>query len=558
MPGSLLDLLDGAATANGGRAALAAVGGTALSYRLLAQESVAIAAALARAGVRRGDRVALAVPKSVEAIAGLWGILAAGAAYVPLDATAPPARAAQIAASAGVRALLASSEAGEAAIAVRDALPEVPLLQVHGEAPLAGAVPSRIALGAEPASAALRARAAELGPRDLAYVLYTSGSTGVPKGVALSHGASRSFVDWATAEFELTSGDVLSGHAPLHFDLSTFDVFAAAAAAAKLVVLDEETVRFPMASANALEQERISVWYSVPGALRRMLAKGRLAARPLPALRVVLFAGEVYPLGELRALQAALPQATLYNLYGPTETNVCTYWRVPPLDAFAEEAIPLGFACENSTAVVVDETLARVDDGAVGELLIAGGTLMDGYLADAERTAAAFVLDADGSKAGRRFYRTGDLVSRHPDGSFAFHGRRDHMVKIRGYRVELGEVEAALLRQDGVSDAAVVTRGVAEGEAELVAFVALGDGTNPAGASSRLRHALGARLPRYMVPAAVVCLSPLPVTANGKLDRRALAGEAARRFAASATGSARAGRHPLGDGVAVDGERRRA
>src|SRR5262252_1928724 len=160
MSGSLLDLLTTAAEAHGERPAVAAIGGNALSYRLLAQESAAIAEALERAGVRRGDRVALVVPKSVEAIAGVWGILAAGASYVPLDPIAPAARGAQIAASAGVRALLASSEAAESAIAIGDALPSAPLLQVHGEAPLARALPARIALGAEQAIAVLRARAA--------------------------------------------------------------------------------------------------------------------------------------------------------------------------------------------------------------------------------------------------------------------------------------------------------------------------------------------------------------------------------------------------------------
>lgn len=534
MPASLVSLLLRSAEDHSGRPAVGLPGEEPLTYSGLDRASASVAAWLAERGVRRGDRVGLLLPKSVEAVVGVWGALRTGAAYVPIDRASPSQRAALIASNCGMSALLASTEASSAVEAIRAARPGLPVLLLHG-AGAAGVPPAQVGPLPSP------------NVRDLAYVLYTSGSTGVPKGVMVSHGAALSFVEWAAARFELRPEDVLSSHAPLHFDLSTFDLFGAALAGARLVVLDEETVRFPMASAEVLETERISVWYSVPGALRRMVRTARLSDRKLPALRTVLFAGEVYPADELRALQLALPPGTdLYNLYGPTETNVCTYWQVPPAGAWTSASVPIGIDCENCEGVVVNPELKPVPDGEAGELLVRGGTLMEGYWGDAEATARSFVADFLHPHLSDRLYRTGDIVRRQPDGTYAFHGRVDHMVKVRGYRVELGEVESALLRAPGVTEAAVVAverDGSGGRETELVAFVS-GEGPDP-GRERDLRRHLAAHVLKYMVPAEIRFLREFPATSSGKVDRQALKALAGRPGPESS--GAPAGRAPSGE-----------
>ncbi|HVT16749.1 MAG TPA: amino acid adenylation domain-containing protein [Thermoanaerobaculia bacterium] len=529
MPLSLSHLLARAARLHPGRPALSSPGAAPLSYAELDRESARIAAALAGCGVRRGDRVGLAVPKCPQAVVALWGVLRAGAAYVPLDPGAPSARAAYIAADCRMAAILASSELCATIAAIREAVPEIRVVQVHGPgdpADMEALSPAALSgAAADPLSNRPYANA-----RDLAYILYTSGSTGAPKGVMVSHGAALSFVEWAAWRFDLHPSDVLSSHAPLHFDLSTFDLFAAASAGAHVVVLDEETVRFPMSSAEALEAAGITIWYSVPGALRRMLRMGGLGRRRPRSLRTVLFAGESYPADELRDLQTALPGCSLFNLYGPTETNVCTYWEVPPAGTWAHSSIPIGIDCENCEGLVVDPDLKPVPDGTAGELLVRGGTLMEGYWGDNRRTSAAFLPDFLHPHLSDRFYRTGDIVSRQPDGTYAFHGRRDHQVKVRGYRVELGEVEAALHRVPGVVEAAVVAieRPLdAEPHTVLVAFVVGRDreSAQPV-ATHRLRRDLAAFLPKYMEPTEYVWLPCLPTTATGKVDRLALSAAA--------------------------------
>jgi amino acid adenylation domain-containing protein len=519
---SLLDLLEASVARHPGRAAVSLSGGRRLAYAELERDSARIACALRSRDVGRGARVALLMPKSLEAVAAVWGVLRAGAAYVPIDPMAPPQRAAWIAKDCRVAAVLASSDLAPAAVAIREAQPATALLQVHGGRPLDGAE--------RPADGQVCRDSPRSNVKDLAYVLYTSGSTGVPKGVMVSHGAALSFVEWAATRFRVGPEDVLSNHAPLHFDLSVFDVFGAAYAGAQVVVLDEETVRFPMASADALERERISIWYSVPGALRRMVRHGRLAERRLDALRMVLFAGEVYPGEELRALQRAVPHPHYYNLYGPTETNVCTYWRVPPRDSWAHAVPPIGKDCENCEGVVAGPDGAPVPDGTPGELLVRGGTIMEGYWGDPERTRTVLLSDFRYPHLADRFHRTGDIVTRQPDGDYLLHGRADHMVKIRGYRVELGEVEAALHGVPGVAEAAVVSidsDGADGPSTALVAFVVpdrrLPEGTH---GDLYLRRELARSLPRYMVPSELVRVDSLPTTTSGKLDRQALAAAA--------------------------------
>ncbi|MDH5536887.1 MAG: AMP-binding protein, partial [Betaproteobacteria bacterium] len=350
----LVELLEKSARIHAERPAVAELTGPALRYSELERASRALAAQLVAWGIGRGERVAILAPKSIEAVVAIWAVLRAGAAYVPIDPNGPPRRAAQIASDCDVQVILGSGDRGEIAEAVRQAVRRARLVQIHGKGELRGA-------DRTPAFDAQRADAGpDLPPvsaQDLAYVLYTSGSTGTPKGVMISHGAARAFVSWATEKTRLCADDVLSGHAPFHFDLSVFDLFASVCAGAKLVILDEETVRFPMAAASALEEQGLTVWYSVPGALRAMLRSGRLAERTLDRLRVVIFAGEVYPVADLHALQRALPAVTLFNWYGPTETNVCTYWQVPPDGSWSHESAPIGVLCEGREGVVVDAAL---------------------------------------------------------------------------------------------------------------------------------------------------------------------------------------------------------
>lgn len=517
MPVSLVDLFRRPLRADPGRQAVSVPGRAPLSYAELERASRAVASRLLEAGVQRGDRVALVVPKSVEAVVSVWGVLRSGAAYVPVDPSSPPAHAATLAADCSVAAVIGSGRLDRLVAAVGKAVPEARLIPVHGEdgdawlhredvPPLDGA-PSP-------------------NPRDLAYILYTSGSTGTPKGVMVSHGAALCFIEWAAWRFELGPGDVVAGHAPLHFDLSTFDLFSTALAGGHLVVLDEETVRFPMACADVLESEGVTVLYAVPGALRRMMRHGRLASRELPSLRTVLFAGEIYPADELRELREALPGRRLFNLFGPTETNVCTYWEVPASGSWEGPDVPIGVDVDGCETVVVDPDGRPVPPGTRGELLVRGGTLMEGYWGRPERDADCFVPDVLHPHLSDRLYRTGDLVTRREDGVLMFHGRADHQVKVRGHRIELGQVEAALHRIDEISDAAVVAvsdtgpDGLAD--TRLVAFVVTRSRAGDGEPESELRRSLRDRIPPYMVPGEFRSLPSLPRTSNGKVDRQEL------------------------------------
>jgi amino acid adenylation domain-containing protein len=355
---------------------------------------------------------------------------------------------------------------------------------------------------------------------DLAYILYTSGSTGRPKGVMVPHSAALAFVDWCSDAFQPAAGDRFSAHAPFHFDLSVFDLFVAIKHAATVVLIGEAVARQPRALAALVSRERISVWYSAPSALVALLEHGALERHDLSSLRLVLFAGEVFPVKHLRRLRALLPpRVRLFNLYGPTETNVCTYYQIPPLvPEQRTEPYPIGKACPHFEARVVDADSRPVPRGGEGELLVAGDGTMLGYWGLPERTEQAFALDAD----GRRFYRTGDLVTESPEGDYVFRGRRDQMVKRRGYRIELGEIEAALYSHPAVGEAAVVARDRAEQGVQICGVLVCRE-QRPS--IVELKAFCATTLPLYMVPDRFVYREALPRTSTGKVDYQVLAGE---------------------------------
>lgn len=509
VPGALHHLLKGAAAAYPNRTAVED-GPQSLTYAELDDLSDRLAGRLLRAGVGHGDRVGLHLDKSAQAIAGIYGVLKAGACYVPLDPQAPVARLRTIAEDCAISALLTGARRGSST-----SLGDVPDLKAVID----------LTVDDPPDEGTGRAGGlldVSVGPDDLAYILYTSGSTGRPKGVTLTHGNALAFVRWATAEFKLTPDDRLSSHAPLHFDLSVFDVFGAAASAATLVLVPPRASVFPIELADFIRRTKLTVWYSVPSVLALLLRQGGLAAGCFPGLRLVLFAGEVFPTPLLRQLMGLVPDARFVNLYGPTETNVCTWHDVvePPLTA---DSIPIG---RGITGV---ETAAMTDDGRVaapgevGELLVSGPTVMRGYWNDPERTAQVLVP----SPPGRTWvlsYRTGDLVRVGEDGEYVFLGRRDHQVKTRGYRVELAEVEAALHADPAVAECAVVAVPDELVTNRLVACIVPSGETNAA----KVARACRARLPRYMVPDRFEFFDELPRTSTEKTDRRALVDQLAQ------------------------------
>jgi clorobiocin biosynthesis protein CloN4 len=463
----------------------------ALTYGELDTLADSLAARLAAHGVRHGDRVVVWAGKSAVTVAAMQAVLRLGAAYVPADGSIPVSRVAAMARDCAARVVVANR--------ARIARLSAELGTEAGYEDLDA-----------PCEPAPRPAGEPVSPGDLAYILYTSGSTGRPKGVCVTHENARAFIDWAHAEIAPGEDDRFANHAPFAFDLSVLDLYVAFRAGASVHLIPPELSFAPMQLVEFLYRERISVWYSVPSAIAVMMRYGGLLERPAPdTLHTVLFAGEPFPIAQLRGL-AGWTGARLMNLYGPTETNVCTFHRVTVADLERDRPVPIGIPASG------DRVWAERDDGGIaaggeeGELLVDGPTVMAGYW---------------GRPPQGRPYRTGDLVRVLADGAFDYLGRRDQMVKIRGHRVELGEVESVLENHADVAEAAAMA--VGEGaDARLVAFVAPRPGGDP-GVLALKRH-IARHLPRYMVADEVQILSRLPRNDNGKIDRPALTARAGR------------------------------
>ncbi len=508
-PRTLTQLLERAARLRPAHPAVEEPPDHAVSWAELDRMADAVCAHLRGRGVRPGDRVGLYLPKSIDSVAAAWGIMKAGAAYVPVDSTAPPARCAWILHDCTVRTLFVTDDLRHAWQAEARALGDVPdpvvLRGTGGGWSLAEAV-----AGSPPEPAAAPAAA------DLAYILYTSGSTGKPKGVMLTHENAVAFVRWCVETFGFTAADRFSSHAPLHFDLSVFDLYVSAWMGATVVLIGAEAGKEPVGLVDLLAERRLSVWYSTPSILSLMVQYGKPARHAYPALRQVFFAGEVFPVGHLRHATRAFP-AAYFNLYGPTETNVCTWHPIPAVvPADRTEPYPIGRVCAHLRSRVVDPDGVEVPRGAEGELCIAGPNVMQAYWNLPEQTAGAFLVDPDGT----RWYRTGDIVCEGEDGVFAFRGRRDRMVKRRGYRIELGEIEAALYRNPDVREVAAVATRDAAGDVRITAYLAMREGVRP-GLVAMKQYCAGA-LPLYMVPDAFVFRDTLPKTSTDKVDYQAL------------------------------------
>lgn len=466
-----------------------------MTYSELDHLANRFARALTHLGVQRGDRVGIWLEKSTNTVAAMQGALRLGAIYVPLDPLSPAARIGSILHDCDMRALVTAQKRAEATLISENIPQSVACLCLDG----AGSGMSQddlVAFSDEPIQGPITSE------NEIAYILYTSGSTGKPKGVCISHHNALAFIEWAAETLQATSTDRFANHAPFHFDLSVLDLYGAFLVGAAVILIPDGISYIPQGLVNFLVREKPTIWYSVPSVLMLMMEHGELLAVERLPLRAVLFAGEPFPIKHLRQMYERWPTVRFLNLYGPTETNVCTFYEVTEIQSERAIPVPIGQACSGDRvwAQKVDGTIAQPDEE--GELMVSGPTVMIGYWRQPSQ--------------GNRAYATGDIVRLQPDGNYVYTGRRDHMVKVRGHRVELGDIEAALVEHPDIHEAAVFVIGSGT-EARLIAYVVSSNKVAPSLLDIK-RHC-AERLPRYMIVDIVRILPTLPRTRNGKVDR---------------------------------------
>jgi amino acid adenylation domain-containing protein len=495
------------------------MGARKISYGALEKSSNQLARQLMQAGCQPGDRICLFAPKCPEAVVMMIAVLKADCIYVPIDMASPALRIRKIIQSCQPRFLLAT----KTAMGLLDELFED--------------TAQTIPVGSLAEKLVGKNFTSEFDQRDIrhcpdasvnsagrghlpAHILFTSGSTGQPKGVIITHANVRGFVNWAVEYFEIGRGDRVSNHSPLHFDLSTFDIYGALAAGCEVHLVPPEISLVPRKAAEFIRDSRLTQWFSVPSILTYMSKFDALTDQDFPDLKRVMWCGEVLPTPTLIYWMQKLPHVQFTNLYGPTEATIASsYYTVAECPADPREEVPIGHACGGERLIVLDRHNGQpAPPGEIGDLYIGGVGVSPGYWRDPQKTKAVFSRDPVNSEPNGRLYKTGDLARVGKDGLIYFVGREDTQVKSRGYRIELGEIETAFHSLPLLRDCAVI--GVAsagfEGTVICCAYVPQPDKTvTPA----LLRKEASVCLPRYMLPSRWLELDMLPKNANGKTDR---------------------------------------
>jgi amino acid adenylation domain-containing protein len=499
-----------------------ALGNARLTYGRLETESNRLARLLRNFGCGRGDRVCLFMPKSLDAILSMLSVLKADGAYVPIDVESPARRIAKIVRAAEPKVILVTASAA----ALVD---ELVTFECIDPSVTIGSIDDTSVEGnrfrSQFSRSELQTQSSEPleyanSPEDPAHLLFTSGSTGTPKGVVITHSNVIPFVDWAVGYFGIDPSDRVSGHPPLHFDLSTFDIFGTQAAGAELHLVPPSLNLMPHKLAKFIRDSELTQWFSVPSAMTYLAKFDAIQFDDFPTLKRVLWCGEVLPTPILIHWMQRLPQVRFTNLYGPTEATIASsYFTLAGPPAQNRQQIPIGTACPGEELLVLGRDLRPVPRGRAGDLYIAGVGLSPGYWRDEEKTRAAFIEDPRAASATARIYKTGDRARIGNDGLVYFLGRADTQIKSRGYRIEIGEIESALSEFQGLREHAVLAIRSDTFEAWTIccAYVPLAaEGTKV----SDVKESLRASLPSYMVPTRWLALDELPKNANGKIDRR--------------------------------------
>lgn len=492
-----------------------------ITYSKLNASSKKIANCLNTIGINELNRIAIYIDKSIEAIEAIFGILMAGCSYVPIDPKSPIDRVSYILNNCQIEAVLTEKNKLNKISQITKTTPNLNhILNLSNSSGKPNFPPNINYVSREDIETSTDdALQINLKEDDLAYILYTSGSTGKPKGVMLSHKNALTFIDWAIDYFEISNNDILSSHAPYHFDLSIFDIYVALKTGAQLCIVPPGISSFPVSLAKFIEKCKITVWYSVPSVLVQMALYGNLKERNFSNLKTIIYAGEVFQFPFLNQLRKILHAKEIVNLYGPTETNVITYYNLKNSPHELNENVPIGLPCPYAEIHIVDHKGNPVDYGVEGELIVCGESMMKGYWEDTEKTKKN-IRKVTINRKSKDFYFTGDIVVCRDDGNILYKNRRDNMIKTRGFRVELGEIETALYKNDKIQEAAVVAIPDDESGNIIKAAIVLKENTQMT--TQEVERFCAQLIPYYMIPTVIEFRDYLPKTPTGKIDRKLL------------------------------------
>lgn len=491
------------------------------SYLQLEHQANQLSHWLMEQGIKKGDRVGIYFDKSIYTGTALYGILKAGAAYVPLDPSAPVNRLVDIITDCEIRVLISADNKLKKILQVCQQLTFKLSVAGLSEQDFAFESVSWQDINKKYPQHRPGVKVVE---SDLAYIIYTSGSTGKPKGIMHTHHSCLSYARWAASEYGLLATDKLGNHSPLHFDISIFDLFAGIIKGATTVIVPEEYTRFPASYSELIQNSRMTVLFTVPFALIQLLLRGVLEERDLSQLRWIIFGGEPFVIKHLYKLMSTLSHVRFDNMYGPAEINGCTHYLVENLDADTK-SIPIGNISQIAEAMIVDDNDEPLTKAGSGELLVRTPSMMQGYWRRESLNKSAFFDLPVTDCYSHRYYRTGDLVDKEDDGTLWFLGRKDRQVKIRGYRVELDEIEATLAQCDGIEEsAAFVVK--ADNEPLVIHLAYTVSKEDKQVSREQVGKYLKARLPSYALPALITQRESFPRTTSDKINRTVLSQEA--------------------------------
>lgn len=491
-------------------------GADSLTYRQMRKRMNQLAAQIHAIGIAKGDRIGIYLNRSLETAIAMYGIMQAGAVYVPIDPKAPIDRSRFLVEDCNIKILITNKgqkKNVEKIIAKPTALKSIIGLEAMEDMSTFSwetvfnfsdqlILPFRIL------------------EKDLAYIIYTSGSTGQPKGIMHTHYSGLSYARLSANVYGLNEQDRIGNHAPIHFDISTLGYFTAPLVGACTVIVSDAHTVFPASLGNLIQKEQLTIWYSVPLALIQMLQNGVLDEKEMPHLRWVLYGGEPFPPKYLRRIMSIWKDTKFSNVYGPAEVNQCTFYHLPEMP-LNDDSIPIGTVWANTEFLIIDEQEQELGQDQTGELLIRSATQMKGYWANPSLTEQSLHKIENSAGDNLLFYKTGDLVRQDGNGLLHFLGRKDFQVKIRGHRVELDAVEAILLSHEMVSEAAVYPVQVSEESRQIEAAVILKP--NTVVAIKELMTFVKGKLPHYAVPSVITLVDDFPRTTSGKIKRSVIA-----------------------------------